>query len=95
VWRSAGANSASAWRSVRHPLTSGGSFSAAPRRSRRLAGGYGFAQVLSARLVGVNPFDPGWWSLATLSLVAVAVLASLRPALVATRVDVNETLRAQ
>jgi putative ABC transport system permease protein len=60
-----------------------------------LAGGYGFAQVLSARLVGVNPFDPGWWSLATLSLVAVAVLASLRPALVATRVDVNETLRAQ
>jgi predicted permease len=60
-----------------------------------LAGGYAFAQILSARLVGVNPLDPGWWSLATLSLVAVAVLASVRPALVATRVDVSTTLRAQ
>jgi ABC-type antimicrobial peptide transport system permease subunit len=59
-----------------------------------LAGGYAFAQILSARLVGVNPLDPVWWSLAVFSLVTFAVLASVKPARAATRVDVNETLRA-
>ena len=59
-----------------------------------LAGAYAFAQVLSARLVGVNPLDPVWWSLAVFSLLIVAVLASVKPARAATRVDVNETLRA-
>jgi putative ABC transport system permease protein len=59
-----------------------------------LAGGYAFAQVLSTRLVGVNPLDPVWWSLAVFSLVGIAVLASVKPARAATRVDVSETLRA-
>jgi len=51
--------------------------------------------VASHPTLGVNPLDPGWWLLATLSLVVVAVLASVRPALVAIRVDVSPTLRAQ
>ena len=59
-----------------------------------LAGAYAFAQVLSTRLVGVNPLDPVWWSLAVSSLVSFAVLAAVKPARAATRVDVNETLRA-
>jgi putative ABC transport system permease protein len=59
-----------------------------------LAGGYAFAQVLSTRLVDVNPLDPVWWSLAVFSLVGIAVLASVKPARAATRVDVSETLRA-
>jgi putative ABC transport system permease protein len=59
-----------------------------------LAGGYAFAQVLSTRLVGVNPLDPVWWSLATFSLVTFTVLAAVKPARAATRVDVTETQRA-
>lgn len=59
-----------------------------------LIGAYAFAQVLSARLVGVSPLDPVLWSAAVGLLVLVAVLASLKPALAATRVNVSETLRA-
>jgi putative ABC transport system permease protein len=59
-----------------------------------LAGGYAFAQVLSTRLVGVNPLDPVWWSLAVFSLVTFTVLATVKPARAATQVDVTETLRA-
>jgi putative ABC transport system permease protein len=59
-----------------------------------LAGAYAFAQVLAARLVGVSPLDPALWSAAVGVLVLVAVLASLKPALAATKVDVSETLRA-
>jgi putative ABC transport system permease protein len=58
-----------------------------------LAGAYAFAQVLAARLVGVSPLDPALWSAAVGLLVLVAVLASLKPALAATKVDVSETLR--
>jgi predicted permease len=59
-----------------------------------LGGGFAIAQVLRNRLIGVHPFDPALWSLAAGSLVLVAVLASLKPARAATRVNVNETLRA-
>ena len=59
-----------------------------------LAGAYAFAQVLSTRLVGVHPLDPVWWSLAVFSLVLVAVLASVKPARAATRVDISEMLKA-
>jgi predicted permease len=59
-----------------------------------LAGGYAFAQVLSTRLVGVDPLDPALWSLASVSLAAVAAVASIAPARAATRVDVADTLRA-
>jgi predicted permease len=59
-----------------------------------LIGAYAFAQVLSSRLVGVTPLDPALWSIAVGLLVVVAATASIRPAVAATRVDVNETLRA-
>jgi putative ABC transport system permease protein len=59
-----------------------------------LAGAYAFAQTLSARLVGVSPLDPVLWAAAAGLLIAVATLASVKPAFAATRVDVNETLRA-
>jgi predicted permease len=58
-----------------------------------LIGAYVFAQILSARLVGVDPLDPALWSVAAALLVAVSVAASIRPAIAASRVDVNETLR--
>ena len=85
-----GASQAEVWRLVLRrtaAITAAGLFFG-------LAGAYAFAQVLSARLVGVNPLDPGLWSLAVVSLVAVAAIASLQPARAATRVDVNDTLRA-
>jgi predicted permease len=59
-----------------------------------LAGAYAFAQILSARLVGVNPLDPVLWSLAAVALIVVAAGASLQPARTATHVDLNDTLRA-
>jgi putative ABC transport system permease protein len=59
-----------------------------------LIGSYVFAQSLSARLFGVNPLDPVLWAVAVGLLVVVAAAASIRPAVSATRVDVNETLRA-
>jgi putative ABC transport system permease protein len=59
-----------------------------------LVGAYAFAQVLSARLVGVTPLDPVLWSLAAFALVAAAAIATIVPAHAATRVNVTETLRA-
>jgi predicted permease len=59
-----------------------------------LVGAYAFAQVLSTRLVGVSALDPILWATAAALLIAVAIAASVRPALAAGRVDVNETLRA-
>jgi ABC-type antimicrobial peptide transport system permease subunit len=59
-----------------------------------LIGAYVFAQTLSARLVGVSPLDPALWATAAGLLIAVAALASVKPAFAASRVDVNETLRA-
>jgi predicted permease len=59
-----------------------------------LVGAYAFAQVLKARLVGVSALDPTLWATAAALLIAVAIAASVKPALAASRVDVNETLRA-
>jgi len=59
-----------------------------------LAGAYAFAQILSARLVGVSPLDPGLWSIAVIALVVSACAASLKPAIAASRVEITETLRA-
>jgi putative ABC transport system permease protein len=59
-----------------------------------LGGAYAFAQVLSARLVGVNALDPALWSIAVGVLTVVALAAALKPAFTATRVDLSETLRA-
>ena len=58
-----------------------------------LVGAYAFAQTLSTRLVGVTPLDVRVWTHAVVLLAAVALVASLRPAMAAGRVDVNETLR--
>jgi predicted permease len=59
-----------------------------------LAGGVAFTRLISTRLVGVSPYDPLAWTLAAVSLAAVAGLAALGPARAAMRVDVSETLRA-
>ena len=59
-----------------------------------LIGAYAFAQTLSARLVGVSALDPALWAAAVALLVTVAIAASVKPAFAATRVNVNETLRA-
>ena len=59
-----------------------------------LAGAYAFAKVLTTRLVGVSPLDPGLWATAAGVLIAVAVVASLRPAFTASRVNLNDMLRA-
>jgi ABC-type antimicrobial peptide transport system permease subunit len=59
-----------------------------------LIGAYVFAQVLTARLVGVNPLDPVLWSSAAAVLLAVAAVASVKPAFSASRVNLNDTLRA-
>ena len=58
-----------------------------------LAGGAALMQLLKARLVGVQPFDPLLWSLAAAGLVAVGLAASYLPLRHASRVDVADTLR--
>jgi predicted permease len=58
-----------------------------------LVGAAVLVQMLKSRLVGVQPFDPLSWTLATAGLVAMALLASVVPAHRATTVDVSETLR--
>jgi len=50
-------------------------------------------QALTSQLFGVGPSDPRVLVVITLSLTAVAVLASLIPARTATRVDVMKTLK--
>jgi predicted permease len=52
------------------------------------------ARAIESRLVGVQPFDPGIWSLAAALMVILAVAASVVPIRRALRVDVTETLRA-
>jgi ABC-type antimicrobial peptide transport system permease subunit len=58
-----------------------------------VVGAAALVQVLKSRLVGVQPFDPLSWMLATAGLVTIAVLASVVPARRATMVDVSQTLR--
>jgi predicted permease len=51
------------------------------------------SRVLSSVLYGVSPLDPAAFGGVTLFLAGVALLASLVPALRATRIDPNEALR--
>ena len=53
----------------------------------------GFARLLSSMLRGVSPFDPPTLLGTTLILCAVALVASLLPALRALRVNPMEALR--
>lgn len=53
----------------------------------------GFARLLSSALRGVTPFDPFTFAAVALTLLAVAVLASLLPALRALRVNPIDALR--
>jgi len=53
----------------------------------------GFARVLAVMLHGVSPFDPFTLMVVAVTLFAVAALASLLPALRATRVHPMEALR--
>lgn len=60
-----------------------------------LALSYWGTGLLKAYLWGVTAFDPKIYGVATLTLVVVALVAALRPALAATRVNPVETLRAE
>lgn len=52
-----------------------------------LVGSIGATRLLSATLYGVSPLDRTTWAATTVTLVAVGVLATLLPAVRATRVD--------
>jgi hypothetical protein len=60
-----------------------------------LAGAFAVARLLTNFLVGVSPSDPLTYGAVVLFLVATAVLASLAPALRATRVDPVIALRGE
>lgn len=60
-----------------------------------LMGAWGLTRFLESRLYGVAALDPWTWGVGTVVLVGVALLASLLPALRATRVPVVEVLRAE
>jgi ABC-type antimicrobial peptide transport system permease subunit len=52
-----------------------------------LIGGFGATRLLSAMLYGVSPLDRTTWMTTTATLIGVGVLATLLPALRATRAD--------
>jgi putative ABC transport system permease protein len=58
-----------------------------------LAGGLAFSQVLSSRLFGVTPLDPGTYLGVATLLTSVTLLACYIPARRATKVDPMEALR--
>ena len=58
-----------------------------------LAGGAGVTRVLKRMLFGITPFDPVTFVGAAVILGSVALVASLIPALRATRVDPLTALR--
>jgi putative ABC transport system permease protein len=55
---------------------------------------FALRQALTSQLFGIGPSDPRVLVVVTISLSAIAVLASLIPARRATRVDVMQTLKA-
>jgi ABC-type antimicrobial peptide transport system permease subunit len=52
-----------------------------------LIGSFGATRLLSAMLYGVSPLDRTTWMTTTATLVGVGMLATLLPALRATRAD--------
>jgi predicted permease len=58
-----------------------------------LAGAYGLSRLLSSILYGVNPHDLRVFGFAPLTLAAIAIIATLVPAVRATRVDAMTALR--
>jgi len=56
---------------------------------------FGLSQILSSLLFNVGPHDAATFCGSTLVLMAAAVIASLIPAIAATRVDPNSTLRVE
>ena len=56
---------------------------------------FAMRRALSSQLFGIGPSDPRVLVLITISLTAIAVLASLIPARTATRVDVMQTLKTE
>lgn len=59
------------------------------------AGAYALSRIVESRLFGVAALDPVSHVAATLSLVAVALVATLIPARRATRVDPVTALRSE
>lgn len=52
-------------------------------------------RALASQLFGIGPADPRVLVVITISLTAIAMIASLRPARGASRVDVMKTLEAE
>lgn len=60
-----------------------------------LAGAFAASRLLRSFLFGVSPFDPLVLTLATISLLLLALVASLLPASRAASVDLTEALRSE
>jgi putative ABC transport system permease protein len=58
-----------------------------------VAGAFGLTRLIASQLFGVQPTDPTTFVLVALTLVGVAAMATLVPALRATRVDPVVALR--
>jgi ABC-type antimicrobial peptide transport system permease subunit len=50
---------------------------------------------MTGMLYGVSPIDPATWALAAALLVTVGVIATLVPAMRATRIDPLEAIRME
>jgi putative ABC transport system permease protein len=60
-----------------------------------LAGAFAVSHLLGSLLFGVSAFDPLVMTLAALSLLLLAVAATLLPARRAAAVDLTQTLRSE
>jgi putative ABC transport system permease protein len=60
-----------------------------------LAGAFGVTRFLRTLLTGISTTDPVVFLVAPVVLIVVAVIAALRPALRATRIDPARALRAE
>ena len=60
-----------------------------------LAGALALTRFISTQLYSVTPTDPATFAVVTFALTAVTLLATLVPALRATRVDPMVALRAE
>jgi putative ABC transport system permease protein len=60
-----------------------------------LAAAWGLSRLLATLLFGVEPRDPATFAIVPLLLLPPAVLATLLPALRATRVSPSEVMRGE